>query len=87
MQAQTETERRRDEWPRTQAKLQLLESYSREIQRSIAKMQMVLEMLTERPDFETLAEDEMAKALKAVSVTHAFLKSALETYSKLPPTA
>ena len=83
----SERERRQQEWPRTQAKLQLLESKSREIQRLTAEMQMILEMLTERPDFETLCQDEMAKALKTISVTQAFLKSALETYQQLPATA
>lgn len=82
-----ERERRTLEWPRTLAKLQLLQNKSREIAKLTAEMQLILEMLTEKPDFETRFQEELERAEKQIAITHAFLKAANETYQNLPATA
>lgn len=83
----SDRERRTLEWPRTLAKLQLLQNKSREIAKLTAEMQLILEMLTEKPDFETRFQEELERAEKQIAITHAFLKACNETYSKLPATA
>ena len=74
-------------WEQTQAKLQLLESYSKEMQRTAAKMQLVLTDMTERPAFETRAEDELRRLEIELTVLVSFTRAAIELYSNMKPTA
>ena len=75
------------QWDRTAARLQAIEYRCNEIKRYCGELQDLLEVLKERPKFETTAHDSMKKAESDLGVLYAFMKAANEHYRKLPETA
>lgn len=82
-----EREHRLNEWPRTLAKLQLLQSYCREMKKIAGSMQLVMEMLEEKPAFPTQAEEQLQKVEQDFALIHSFIKACVESYRNLPETA
>ena len=76
-----------DKWDQTAARLHALEHRARAMCTLAGEMQDILAKMQERPNFETTAQDQLAKLQNEIGVLFAFTKATNEIFSKLPQTA
>lgn len=78
---------RSERWNRTASTLEMIEMIGRRMQGDAGQIQKFIDMLNERPDFETRAEVILKALEEKFAMLHAFFKAVREVYAKLPETA